>query len=71
MGIHSGPVGGVVTFERMNVAGAGINIAQRAWIAATRAHPVSHHVADDLAEYERWRPFLHDIGTFELNTVCA
>ena len=27
---------------------------------------VSHHVAEDLAEYERWRPFLHDIGTFEV-----
>jgi TolB-like protein/Tfp pilus assembly protein PilF len=23
-------------------------------------------VAEDLAEYERWRPFLHDIGTFEV-----
>src|SRR5207247_726782 len=27
---------------------------------------LSRHVAEDLAEYERWRPFLHDIGTFEL-----
>ena len=23
-------------------------------------------VKKDLAEYERWRPFLHDIGTFEV-----
>jgi TolB-like protein/Flp pilus assembly protein TadD len=27
---------------------------------------LSHHVAEDLAEYEEWRPFLHDIGTFEV-----
>ena len=27
---------------------------------------LSHHVAEDLEEYERWRPFLHDIGTFEV-----
>src|SRR2546425_927105 len=27
---------------------------------------LSRHVAEDLAEYERWRPFLHDIGTFEV-----
>jgi TolB-like protein/Tfp pilus assembly protein PilF len=68
MGIHSGPVGGVVDVtERMNVAGAGINIAQRIMDCGDAGHIlVSHHVADDLAEYERWRPFLHDIGTFEM-----
>jgi TolB-like protein/Tfp pilus assembly protein PilF/class 3 adenylate cyclase len=68
MGIHSGPVGGVVDVsERMNVAGAGINIAQRVMDCGDAGHIlVSHHVADDLAEYECWRPFLHDIGTFEL-----
>ena len=68
MGIHSGPVGGVVDVtERMNVAGAGINIAQRIMDCGDAGHIlVSHHVADDLAEYERWRPFLHDIGTFEV-----
>jgi len=27
---------------------------------------LTRHVAEDLAEYERWRPFLHDIGTFEV-----
>jgi len=68
MGIHSGPVGGVVDVsERMNVAGGGINIAQRVMDCGDAGHIlVSHHVAEDLAEYERWRPFLHDIGTFEL-----
>src|SRR6516164_910388 len=68
MGIHSGPVSGVVDVnERTNVAGAGINIAQRVMDCGDAEHIlVSHHVAEDLAEYERWRPFLHDIGTFEV-----
>ncbi len=68
MGIHSGPVSGVVDVtERTNVAGAGINIAQRVMDCGDAGHILlSHHVAEDLAEYERWRPFLHDIGTFEV-----
>ena len=68
MGIHSGPVSGVVDMnERTNVAGAGINIARRVMDCADAGHILlSHHVAEDLAEYERWRPFLHDIGTFEM-----
>jgi TolB-like protein/class 3 adenylate cyclase/Tfp pilus assembly protein PilF len=68
MGIHSGPVSGVVDVnERTNVAGAGINLAQRVMDCGDAGHILlSHHVAEDLAEYERWRPFLHDIGTFEL-----
>ena len=67
MGIHSGPVSGVVDVnERTNVAGAGINLAQRVMDCGDAGHILlSHHVAEDLAEYERWRPFLHDIGTFE------
>jgi TolB-like protein/Tfp pilus assembly protein PilF len=66
MGIHSGPVSGVVDVtERANVTGAGINIAQRVMDCGDAGHILlSHHVAEDLAEYERWRPFLHDIGTF-------
>src|SRR5256885_7780180 len=68
MGIHSGPVSGVVDVnERTNVAGAGINTAQRVMDCGDAGHILlSRHVAEDLAEYERWRPFLHDIGTFEL-----
>src|SRR5690349_5103286 len=68
MGIHSGPVSGVVDVnERTNVAGAGINVAQRVMDCGDAGHILlSRHVAEDLAEYERWRPFLHDIGTFEV-----
>src|SRR6266487_4083913 len=68
MGIHSGPVSGVVDVnERTNVAGAGINIARRVMDCGDAGHILlSHHVAEDLAEYERWRPFLQDIGTFEV-----
>src|SRR5712671_6284654 len=68
MGIHSGPVSGVVDVnERTNVAGGGINTAQRVMDCGDSGHILlSRHVAEDLAEYERWRPFLHDIGTFEL-----
>src|SRR5881392_1835783 len=68
MGIHSGPVSGVVDMnERTNVAGGGINTAQRVMDCGDSGHILlSRHVAEDLAEYERWRPFLHDIGTFEL-----
>src|SRR5436190_10817811 len=68
MGIHSGPVSGVVDVnERTNVAGAGINLAQRVMDCGDAGHILlSHHVAEDLAEYEEWRPFLHDIGSFEV-----
>src|SRR5205814_6442423 len=68
MGIHSGPISGVVDMnERTNVAGAGINLAQRVMDCGGAGHILlSRHVAEDLAEYERWRPFLHDIGTFEV-----
>src|ERR1700751_4160264 len=68
MGVHSGPVSGVVDVnERTNVAGTGINLAQRVMDCGDAGHILlSHHVAEDLAEYERWRPFLHDLGTFEV-----
>jgi TolB-like protein/class 3 adenylate cyclase len=68
MGIHSGPVSGVVDVtERTNVAGAGVNIARRVMDCGDSGHILlSRHVAEDLAEYERWRPSLHDIGTFEV-----
>jgi TolB-like protein/class 3 adenylate cyclase/Tfp pilus assembly protein PilF len=68
MGIHSGPVSGVVDMnERTNVAGAGINLAQRVMDCGDAGHILlSKHVAEDLENYDRWRPFLHDIGTFEV-----
>ena len=68
MGIHSGLVSAVVDVdERTNVAGPGINLAQRVMDCGDAGHIlVTRHVAEDLAEYERWRPFLHDIGTFEV-----
>jgi len=68
MGIHSGPVSGVVDVnERTNLAGAGINMAQRVMDCGDTGHILlSHHVAEDLAEYERWRPLLHDIGALEV-----
>ena len=68
MGIHSGPISGVVDVNRRtNVAGAGINVAQRVMDCGDAEHILlSRHVAEDLEEYERWRPYLHDIGTFEV-----
>ena len=68
MGIHSGPVNEISDLnEQANLAGAGINIAHRVMDCADAGHIIlSQHVAEDLAEYERWRPFLHDIGIFEV-----
>src|SRR3989440_2407759 len=68
MCIHSGPVSGVVDVnERTNVAGAGINTARRVMDCGDAGHILlSKHVAEDLENYERWRPFLHDIGAFEV-----
>jgi len=68
MGIHSGPVSGVVDVtKRTNVAGAGINIARRVMDCGDAAHILlSKHVAEDLEEYEKWRPLLHDIGSCEV-----
>src|SRR5438034_39168 len=68
MGIHSGPVSGVVDLnERTNVAGAGINMAQRVMDCGDTGHILlSKHVAEDLEEYEQWRPLLHDLGSCEV-----
>ena len=68
MGIHSGPVSGVLDVtERTNVAGAGINIARRVMDCGDAGHILlSHHVAEDLENYERWRPCLHDLGQCEV-----
>jgi len=68
MGIHSGPVSGVVDVnERANLTGAGINLAQRVMDCGDAGHILlSKHVAEDLEEYERWRPLLHDLGACEV-----
>jgi TolB-like protein/class 3 adenylate cyclase/Tfp pilus assembly protein PilF len=68
MGVHSGPVSGVIDVnERTNVAGAGINLAQRVMDCGDAGHILlSKHVAEDLEEYERWRPLLHHLGECEV-----
>src|SRR4029077_3835937 len=66
--IHSGPVNEVVDVnQRQNIAGAGINMAQRVMDCGDAGHIlVSHHVAEDLEQHDRWRPLLHDLGSCEV-----
>jgi len=68
MGIHSGPVSGVVDVTgRTNLAGAGLNLAQRVMNCGEAGHIlVSKHVAEDLEEYDEWRPLLHELGECEV-----
>src|SRR5437016_440318 len=68
MGIHSGPVSGVVDVTgRINLTGAGLNMAQRVMDCGDAGHILlSKHVAEDLEEYEKWRPLLHDLGSCEV-----
>src|SRR6266480_5988218 len=68
MGIHSGPVDVVTDLNnRANIAGAGINIAQRVMDCGDAGHIlVSKHVAEDLEHYARWRPYLHELGECEV-----
>src|SRR5438876_1544005 len=68
MGVHSGPVSGVIDVNgHANLAGAGLNMAQRVMACGDGGHIlVSKHVAEDLEEYEHWRPLLHDLGTCEV-----
>src|SRR6266576_4891248 len=68
MGVHSGPVSGVIDVNgHTNLAGAGINMAQRVMNCGDAGHIlVSKHVAEDLEEYEHWRPLLHDLGVCEV-----
>jgi len=64
MGIHSGPVSGVTDVnDRSNIAGAGINMAQRVMDCGDAGHILlSKRIADDLAQDGRWRPQLHELG---------
>ncbi len=68
MGVHSGPVSGVVDVnERVNLAGGGINMAQRVMDCGDAGHILlSKRVAEDLEQYHHWRPLLHDLGTCEV-----
>jgi TolB-like protein/class 3 adenylate cyclase/Tfp pilus assembly protein PilF len=68
MGVHSGPVSGVIDVnERANITGAGINIAQRVMDCGDAGHILlSKHVAEDLDQYAHWRPHLHDLGECEV-----
>jgi TolB-like protein/class 3 adenylate cyclase/Tfp pilus assembly protein PilF len=68
MGVHSGPVHHVADVnQRENIAGAGINIAQRVMDCGDAGHILlSKRVADDLAQYRRWQPYLHELGDFEV-----
>ena len=67
MGVHSGPVGRITDVnDRTNIAGAGINVAQRVMDCGDAGHILlSKHLADDLVEYRHWRPYLHDLGECE------
>src|SRR5256712_8886974 len=68
MGAHSGPVSGVIDVNgQANLAGAGLNMAQRVMDCGDAGHILlSKRVADDLGEYEHWRPLLHDLGECEV-----
>src|SRR5438094_13438 len=68
MGIHSGPVNAITDLnEQANIAGAGINIAQRVMDCGDAGHILlSRHVAEDLEHYPRWQPYLHDLGEVEV-----
>src|SRR5256885_12282500 len=68
MGVHSGPVNQISDVnDRSNVAGTGINMAQRVMDCGDAGHILlSKHVADDLAQYRHWQPHLHDFGECEV-----
>jgi TolB-like protein/Flp pilus assembly protein TadD len=68
MGIHSGPVNEIADLnEQANIAGAGINVAQRVMDCGDAGHILlSRRVADDLEQYRQWQPCLHDLGECEV-----
>ena len=68
MGIHSGPVDRLADVnERTNLAGAGMNMAQRVMDVGDAGHILlSQRIADDLAQYGRWQPLLHNLGEAEV-----
>jgi TolB-like protein len=68
MGIHSGPVNEITDLNaQANIAGAGINVAQRLMDCGDAGHVLlSRHVAEDLEQYPRWQPYLHELGECEV-----
>src|SRR5213596_3353854 len=68
MGVNSGPVSGVVDVNgRANVAGAGINMAQRVMDCGDAGHILlSKRVAEDLQQFKHWRPLLYHLGECEV-----
>jgi TolB-like protein/Flp pilus assembly protein TadD len=68
MGIHSGPVNEISDLnEQANIAGAGINMAQRVMDCGDAGHILlSRHVAEDLEQYPQWRSHLHEVGEYEV-----
>src|ERR1700746_30545 len=68
MGIHRGPVSGVMDVSgKANVAGAGINMAQRVMDCGDAGHILlSKHIAEDLDQYPHWQPYLHELGECEV-----
>jgi len=68
MGIHSGPINPVADVnEQANLAGAGINLAQRVMSCGDAGHILlSKHFAEDLEHYAHWRSHLHDVGEVEV-----
>ena len=68
MGIHSGPVNEITDLnEQANIAGAGINTAQRVMDCGDAGHILlSQRVAGDLEHYPRWKPYLHELGECEV-----
>jgi TolB-like protein/class 3 adenylate cyclase/Tfp pilus assembly protein PilF len=68
MGVHSGPVNRVTDVnDKTNIAGSGINIAQRVLDCGDAEHILlSAHVAEDLCQYRHWQPYLHDLGECEV-----
>src|SRR3979490_780872 len=68
MGIHSGPVNEITDLNaQANIAGAGINVAQRVMDCGDAGHILlSRHVAEDLGEYRHWQPYLRDLGECEV-----
>src|SRR5437870_6447022 len=68
MGVHSGPVNQVTDVnDKTNIAGAGINVAQRVMDCGDAGHILlSGHIAEDLTQYRHWQPYLHDLGECEV-----
>jgi tetratricopeptide (TPR) repeat protein len=68
MGINSGPINEIIDVnERANIAGAGINIAQRVMDCGDAGHILlSQRVAEDLEQYREWQPRLHPVGRCEV-----